>query len=546
MTRRRGRSLVRVLPLVVLAGCSSGAALRQPEEPPLDGPAPLVLPPASVQPGGPEHASAGEATPPRATELSLDLDRAVVMALAGNPSLEVARYGPLLDDTVIREERARFDPTLAGSLRWSDDTRQLSAVQRFTFSPDDGGTQPQGPLLLNRKDLNLSTSLSTLLPTGTELSLTAAVDRSSTNFTPREYEGSWTLQLLQPLLEGAGDRVATVAVRQAENRAVQSRWDLRTTVLDVVAAAERAYWDLVRARQVVEIRAFAVRLAREQLELNQDLVDTGKAVRSAVLSARAEMRTREAGLADARGRVRTATVTLLRLLQPEGVAPDADVLTVDDPVVKRVKPDVEAAVARALDQRPEIVRERIETRNRHLDVVTAIDRAQPALDLVAGYGRTSLGLELGGAFDHLVDDTPYDQVTLGLDLELPVSRRGDRARLERARIAERRARARVAELESTVDEEVRRAAIAVESQWERVEASREAVEARQEELRIEHDRYQVGMARNLDVLLIQRLLIEARVADVEARIAYLEALLDLYRADGTLLERRGVALAGPP
>ena len=90
---------------------------------------------------------------------------------------------------------------------------------------------------------------------------------------------------------------------------------------------------------------------------------------------------------------------------------------------------------------------------------------------------------------------------------------------------------------------MRRAVIAVQSQWERVQAAREAVTAREEELRIERDRYQVGMARNLDVLAIQRLLIETRVQAVEAEVGYLKALVDLHRAQGTLLEHRGVTLA---
>ena len=421
-----------VATMVSFAGCGSVLNYRAADRPSPAGPPPLVVPVASGLTSAAETGS-----PPSAGRsgslLELELAEAVVMAVANNPALEVAGFGPRLADTVVREERSRFDPGLEARLLWEDSGRQLSAVQRFTFRPEDGGDgsggeQPQRPLLLARENLTLTTTLSTLLPTGTQLSLFGAVDRSETNFTPREYEGSWTFQVVQPLLEGTGDRVNLVAVRQAENQAVQSRWELHTTVLDVVAQVERAYWDLVLARAVVDIREFGVRLASEQRQLNQDLVDTGRAVRSAVLSALADERSRQADLAEARGSVRALSVALLRLLRPPGTAPDAEIRPLTEPSVAYRHPDAEEAVQVALLGRPELVRERIEELNSELDVSAARDSAQPGLDLVAAYGRTSLGLELGGAFDHLVDDTPYDTVTLGLELELPLVRRGDRAR----------------------------------------------------------------------------------------------------------------------
>lgn len=65
-----------------------------------------------------------------------------------------------------------------------------------------------------------------------------------------------------------------------------------------------------------------------------------------------------------------------------------------------------------------------------------------------------------------------------------------------------------------------------------------------EKLRVERDRYEVGMSRNLDVLQVQRLLIQAEVDAAAARVDLRQSLTELWRAEGTLLERRRVVLAG--
>jgi outer membrane protein TolC len=66
--------------------------------------------------------------------------------------------------------------------------------------------------------------------------------------------------------------------------------------------------------------------------------------------------------------------------------------------------------------------------------------------------------------------------------------------------------------------------------------------SRRESVRVIEGRHEVGKATNLDVLQVQRDLIQSQVDDATARVRYIEALTDLYAAEGTLLERRGIAL----
>lgn len=581
LSRRRGRGpgpKVARRPVLVLAlaglcllflgACASrpwsklsygGPPGPRPIEPLMPAERSAPAPPAPSAPSADTEPEEGEAAAaadrPEAGELprvfELTRDAALVTALVNNPGLEVARFAPRIAGMAVPEELAVFDPRLTSTTLYEQGNRRLTAIQSLTFRPLGGAADEQGvvgpPFDFDRQTLNLSATLSSLFPSGTGIAFSGVVDRSDTNFTPRQYEGAWSLEVNQPLLEGRGSEVNLIALHQARNRAVQSEWQVRQAVLDLVAEVERSYWELALAQRVVAIREAGVELAAEQLALNEDLVDSGRAARSAVLSARAEQASRRADLEAARGEARASSERMLRLLNPPRAGRfggDAVVRAVDTPKAERMEPDADASLHRALERRPEVFRDRIETVNRRLDVTAAQDALKPEVDLVAAYDRTSLGSELGDGLNDLFDSTRFDRYRLVLEVEVPLVGRGELARYRSARLSELRAEALLEDTALRVAEEVRRAVIGVETEWARVEATAEAVASREEELRIERERYEAGEGRNLDVLAIQRLLVEARVAAATATVRYLQALTDLDRAEGTLLEERGIALAG--
>jgi outer membrane protein TolC len=67
---------------------------------------------------------------------------------------------------------------------------------------------------------------------------------------------------------------------------------------------------------------------------------------------------------------------------------------------------------------------------------------------------------------------------------------------------------------------------------------------REEALRAENERFRVGSSTTLLVAQAQRDLLESQIAEVEALTAYRLALIDLYVAEGTLTQRRGLNLPG--
>jgi len=96
-----------------------------------------------------------------------------------------------------------------------------------------------------------------------------------------------------------------------------------------------------------------------------------------------------------------------------------------------------------------------------------------------------------------------------------------------------------------VEMDVRRAYIAVNRTRQQIAASTATRQFQEEKNRIEIEKFRVGRSTSFLVAQAQRDLLSSRIAEVEAVVDYLKALTDLFRLDGSLLVRRGLAVADP-
>jgi outer membrane protein len=79
---------------------------------------------------------------------------------------------------------------------------------------------------------------------------------------------------------------------------------------------------------------------------------------------------------------------------------------------------------------------------------------------------------------------------------------------------------------------------------QQIEAIRVARELQGKKLDAELEKFRVGKSTNFLVLQAQRDFTTSQLDDARSLVAYLLALVDLYRSEGTLLERRGIHTVG--
>ncbi len=556
-----------VLSCLVMAGCQTS--------PPGETPHPAketVLVPIPPEPASPLETQAQPVTIETSSPdvpVSLTRDGALLTALLHNRSLDVARLGPGIAATYVPEARAQFDPVIGATISYGRETDPVvgtsSSLSTSTYSGSSGSSSllslyqglNQALSRLNQTvdyidtahdhqlDRHMTSGNLTLqqeLPTGTQLFLTGAVSDTDTGAMARDYRGGWAFGLRQPLLEGAGTGPNLAALRQAGAQAAKGGALFRTEVLDVIRRTELAYWDLVLSSEVRKIREFAVNLAEEQLTRTKAMLDVGKVIEGDVMAARAERASRVADLTDADAAIRVANVALIHLLNPAADTPwTLSFSPADPPEVAPVSLDAESSVQMALHYRPELDAAYSEEQRARFAESQTRNALLPNLDITGTYGRNSQGVSSSGILRHL-DDDYYDEYNVGLEFEAPLMNRAEKVRHRRARMITDQAKRTSAEIEYYVAATVREAVIEVEKQWQRLESVGEAVRSRAEQFRVAKGRNTAGKTSILDLHIVERDYIQVQVDQVTARVRYIQALTNLYAAEGTLLKRRGITL----
>ena len=524
--------------------------------------APAVEP---APPATPDEPEAIKTDTPRIA-WPLTLSDAVVIAFENNRTIAVADLDPSITSTTIQEARAEFDPMLSASLRYGQNTNRTtssgsSASTSGGANIDTSDGTSVGELLsaaqtiqafTNRNTETTTTArsnqtsggaaLSQYFATGT--SVTASTDYTGASNDPANdlYSGGWSVELRQALLQGRGRDINLITVRQAENDVASSIHGLRQQVISTVRDVELTYWDLALAREVLKINEVAVALADEQMRLNQDLLNAGRAVEADVLSAKAERATRQADLSDAQAQIEDRNLALIRLLNPD--QPDLWQLVFEpEPAPEPAPVDADAAssVSLAMNYRPELAQARLGLANAELGTRRARNDLLPRVDLVATVGGGADGDHSSEAWN-MFEAGRDESYGIGIEVETALYRRAEKARLLRSELQETQSERQIADTEQAIETAVRQAVVELRRNWDRLGSTREAVAARTSELETAQSRYASGRSTNLDVLLVQRDLISAQIDEVAARVGCAQALTGLYAAEGTLLERRGIVV----
>lgn len=567
-----GRRAARFIAAVAVLAAVSSCARYTPRYTPAS-----VAPPASLAAVLAAPAASPSAPAAAAPVTDLPLEQLLRLAVARNTSIEVNAYDVHIAAQAVPEARAAFDPTLSATVRYGERNTPATAGANQTAATTTGTGAVAGPAGTEGLTAALAavqtlvTELSRVYgavsepsvvvdhtayssagvtiswpqPTGTIVSVSGDYAGGDSDGAAAEHSGSWTVAVTQALLRDFGTDVNLVALRQARNSEAIAGLAFREQVLALLHETETAYWELALARRTLDIRSAALTLAEEQLARADALIGVGKLYGKSRVSAEAEVAAQEAALRAAEAEVARRTTDLWLLVNPENAAADTaafGAITLPDPSAPDCDYARSAALARAF--RPDLGQARLETANGDLSVLAARNGLLPRLDGFVSYGLNSQGTG-SGAWSASLDDRTYEAFEAGLNFEMTLGNRAEKARLERARLQVRQAEARVRHLERSADAEVQNAVTEALSQLAQTAAARKEAAAREEALAVETENFRLGRSTSLDVLQVQRDYIGARVSEATAVARSLQALSALHRAEGTLAARHGIVLDTP-
>jgi outer membrane protein len=249
-------------------------------------------------------------------------------------------------------------------------------------------------------------------------------------------------------------------------------------------------------------------------------------------------------LIEARANEQSFNLKLLRLLNPPGPGLwSREVKLIHQPTLPKIEMEaVDRHVAVSARMRPMLNQARLDLLRGDLELVKTRDGLLPLLDLFATLGKSGYANSYGDALGNL-DGNNFDALA-GVRLAYPISNREARARHRQAQLNRKQAEKALDNLSQLVEMDVRSAYIEVGRTRQQIDASSVTRTFDEEKLRTETEKLRVGKSTSFLVAQAQRDLLASRIAEVRAIVNYLKALIDLYRQDGSLLERRRVAAPG--
>ncbi len=482
-------------------------------------------------------------------KLELSLKDYDALVMANNTDIQIQMLTLDIPKDAITRAFSTWDPTARASFT---STRTLSP----STSTLDGLTAVTSTLSSLSQPAQFS--YSQVLPTGMNYGVTYSAAKISTASRNALYNPSLTSGLTfsaaQPLLKNRGVYVNRLGLMSARSRYRQSEYNLRAQLLNLVNAAENAYWDVVAAREALKVAVGArdvsaafLKLSEKQLELGAlsplDIFNPQQQLANAdlnVSTAKFALAQKEDAL---RKQISVDLDPALRLL-PIVLTESVDVMTESTNV------DREQAVARAMANRPDL-----KSADQNLDIdELAIQSARngllPNLSLSFNYSSQGVGGNFiptgspGGLPDAIGQMFGFGFPTygFGVNLILPIKSHSAAADMADAVSSKKRDALNVRTTQQGIRLDILNAVVNLEGSVEQLKLAKLASDFAQKNLDAENKKYELGTDINQNVILAQNALVQAESNVVVNQIGMRRNLLTLLTKTGELLDDRGIVI----
>lgn len=494
----------------------------------------------SLRPSGSGQSAVTPAPAPQGPTLSLTMDDAVRMALESNLGLAADRLGPEIQAESLAAARAFYNPLFSTNLTRIDNVNAPS-------NPFDANATS-----VTSKTNSFSTGVSQALKWyGGSYAVSWGGSRSENSSAGNPFNpvlgSTFGVQFSQPLLRNFKIDPNRAAVKT--NQIQQQITDV--LLLENIARTSRdarfAYLNLVGAIEGRKVAQQNLDLARESLRGDRARVDVGLMAPADITGSEASVADREDSLIVADGQVARAMDQLRQFILDPSRADywTVSIVPTDAINAEPRQIDVEAAVKAALENRSDLVQARksLEISRTQLDVLH--NATLPNVDLLVNYrgsgtagtkldyvdqdyshpivGATKgFGSALGDAFGYTFPNWTYQ-----IQGRYPILGRSDtKANYARTQLQTKQQELQLRDAELSVALQVRDAARQVETSFKRVQTSHASLQAQQKRLEAEQKRFEVGTSNTFFLFQVQRDVANARVAELQAMLAYSQALIN--------------------
>ncbi len=477
------------------------------------------------------------------------VDELLHLSLFASPKIAAISKDPLIREAQIIEADAEFDPVLFTRNLFEDRTDPVGNtlttggaefLEDHIFSSDTGV----------RRKLRKGGTL--------EASQNLGFQNSNSQFFVPQDQGTATLaiNLSQPLLRGGGAYFNRLQILIAQS-AGEVAWEVFSSELqDELQRVLSSYWQLYFDRSnYLQIQR---NVLRGQKILNTLEERAGlDSLPSQIARARSAVEARKTDLANALRDIRNAETNIRRLVGDDdwSVKQLVEILPIERPTAHQLEVPLQQVVQVALENRPEIREsaQRAKIAAYQMDIST--NEILPELTWLMGTYFSGLegdsGIERAWVEQFSTTTPGY---SMGLEFEVPYRNRAAQSRLSQSRIQLSKLQSEFKETVQRVVAESQVAYRRVESALQTLKASYVSIEAANQDLRQQQQRFETfaliegDLADGQTPTTVLDQLLDAQERLTVAESVYSQAILELQvssialnRATGTLLMHRRVS-----
>ena len=469
-----------------------------------------------------------------------------IKALKNNLNIQVVKINPDLAASELRREEAKFDQIFYIYAKYAQSDLP-------TQSADYTGIKSSNPLLdkqeikLDRlaqeiKDFDIETGLKVPLRTGGTVSLSTPLikkttSRADSQFDSKNYQSALRFSMSQPLLRNAGRNVNEASIRISAYEQQEATLTTRLQSIRIIAMVDKAYWKLYESWGQLDVRRQQYEYAQQNFEMVKSRVAEG-------LTARVEINRAEIGVADrlealivAETNLKLANRQLQFLLNEISDHATLDAIYLPSTLPNLVKYEInrEKLFTDALSGRIELLTQELKLAADLTKIDYLENQTLPLFSIDYQYGALSNTFNnLGDSYRHVLDGD-FNDWSVGLKFELPISNEANKARLARA-VQQRSQRLTTKALQTlTIKREIYDAVDQVDQNWQRILAARQQVLIAGINYEAELKQFNEGLRTMTEVLETLTRLGEAQIKEIRAISDYQVSLIDTAFATGTLL-----------
>jgi outer membrane protein TolC len=470
--------------------------------------------------------------------VDLTLEEAIVRTLADSLDIRVAGFDPAIAREDLIKAAAAFDAVAFGGAEVVKNDGQ-------TFNAN---------FLNPRKTYQYRAGVKQKVLTGATWQVAWNLTRSlnRTTFPVRDiqsYDHQIIGQVVQPLLRDAGIQFNYSQIKLADLNEQNSRAAFRQRVEETVNQAINTYINLIQVRVDLQIQrdlldstVLTLQRVKARSELDATAVQI-KQVEAAVESRRATLIRAGKSILDVQD-------NLVRLLNDAqlNLLTDYEIIPVSPPIITQVEINLTDKIITALAHNPRLDQARIAIQAAIVQVSVAKNQTLPRLDLTAS-------TTLGGFATH--EHTAWDTLgtgdfvgySLGLAAEYPIGNRSAMAEWAKQKFNRLKAITVMQNTADDVTQAVNDRVRQVRTNYQEMLAQRASVDAAKIQLQALDDTEKIRGRLTPEFLQVklqaQETVANSQRLELLAIVQYNQALTDLDRVTGTILDTQRVKIALP-